>query len=444
MRPKDYGDQYPSDSGDTPPVDPTEGFSEYDYTIESPEDKEIETDLPSDIAPDPGVEQQYEPPVRTYFAVILKLIDPREPEYLLNASEIQYWCLRQDGKRVAAYVPLIDTYERYDIGDDVLIRMDSEHPWDGDGVQHWIIISKAEPLELPVMDVTLSSDTRCLKSAFIIPFDTIHEKTAEDEVFGDPFELILRGPGRVVVGKSHEALYHIEFSVALQNCDPSGKEVVDLEIKCGSFAYGALKARTTTLMFNRQNGFRLFQDPDDECKYGVMLKSSCENSILNQQKTGGPAHWTDSPKLAGSISVATKGVGYVKIGTDKGYVWLTHGGGQLKFKFPPGAPPATPAFLVAVAATGECVQTDWMHVGGTGKIKAKGCEHSGYTYCYIDSQYCAIPEYPCQEWVVCNGLVVSGPGIKDNYGGSPCSTKATGAASCPSDYECKDDPCEYL
>lgn len=482
-RSRDFGDQFPSDQDDTPPPDPTAGFQEVDYEIESLIGHDIGVPWSSAIAPDPGIEPTDEDIVRTWFALILEKVDPLSSDYSDTYPVDQYWVLRQDGKRVHAYNVTEELGEYYKTGDDVIIRKDSAGPHNDEAIYGWIIIGKEQPRESALLDLTLSDDTPCTSNPFIIPFDTIVSQLPPDdnEVFGTKQDVTLEDEGIVKVYCEGEALFHIEFTVTIAFCNPVTEGLDRISVESGCWYNAELfdvgkGISTPKIWFAKQNGFKVLWDKRD-CTANVSIGTDAfPDAVLNQQfpEPLGMAFWTDSPRFGGDVSIGTqRGTAYAKIGNQSQYAWLTHGGGKIKFRFPKSSPAATPAFLMGAARKGECVQSSWMDVGGTGKIQALSCVVSHWEYCYIDCtqqqflteeggqllfednvtfesesysyQYCAIPYYECYEWTVCNGLVVSGPGIEPNPFGSPCDfyPKET-PATCPGTQELNDDACEIF
>lgn len=454
LRPPDYGDKNPSDQDDTVPGSPVTGYSEMDSEIQSAEGKPRTPATRNQIAPDPGVDPIAPTPPRTWFALILEEVDPSEPEYLTAIPELQqWWVLRQDGKRVAAYVVYNGHYEEYRPGYDVIIRKDQAND---DGITNWIIIGKMRPQELPVVDAAKTVNSGYFTGPFFVVFNSTQLEIPIDDTFGGYEEVIHNTFDSSQIGVFHgvgEALYHIEFTVNIQCGNATEMDQIWTQAGCwqpSTLIGNGFPIKTPKIWFHSQNGFRVQYDPSD-CTVGVSLGSTVSDSVLNQRSTwpNNTPHWTDSPYFGGNVTVGSKGgTKWVKIGTPSVFAWLTHGNGRLKFRFPPSAPAVTPSFLMGTASNGLCVQTNWMPAGGQGTISARGCNHSGYTYCYItvdeEDQYCAIPTYPCQTWKVCNGLIVSGPGITSNPFGTPCETAGQDLGTCPDGTEFIDDPCGYV
>lgn len=455
VRPQDYGDRFPGDGDDTAPANPTDGYTEVDYDISSLKGKEIVAGNPPNLVPNPDVDFNRGENIRVFAAIVMEEVDPADPAFLPNSPTAQRWCLRQDGKRVAAYALTLENYERFKTGDDVILRSDNQQEWDSDANNHWIMIGKSRPTELPVLDVYLSADAGPFNNVFTVPFDAIKEQLPIDDTFGGFNELAFTPPS-VTVKRDGQSLYHLEFSVTLEHVDaveqaniPFAQKGCFVENDLDGTSDGAeLVARK--MWFSGQNGFRVLWDPDD-CSANITLGSqTCRDSVLNQRQVRKfePALWTDSPRFGGSVWIAkNRATGYAKIGNRENYVWLTHGFGRLKFRFPANGPLTKPSFLVAIAGKDECVQTGWMPIGGKGEIKAQSTIVDHYDYCYIyiegaDPQFCARPVYQEYTWTVCQGLIVSGPGILPN-GESPCNLQASeyGTVECPDDYECNDNPC---
>lgn len=459
--PRDYGDQYPSDQDDQPPGDPTSGYQETDYDVTGVRRSSHQAPFLSPIAPDPSPEPVYERGIRTWFAILLERIEYGDPNFVEAYPVDQYWVLRQDGKRVAAYNATEETISEYfKTGDDVVIRKDNNGPHDDEAIFGWIIVGKEQPREYPVLDLALSSDTNCTAYSFIIPYSQTVEQLPPDHenAFGTYQDITLKKAGEVKVECDGEALFHIEFSATITLCNPTSDGLDRIIVQHGCWYNAQLSyvgaISTPKLWFALQNGFKVLWDPRD-CTANVSIGSyKAPDMILNQQypEPYGMAFWTQDPRFGGDVYIGTqRGTGYAKIGNPFQYVWLTHGGRgkKLKFRFPAGPPSSTPAFLMAASSKGECVQTAWMATGGTGTIRALGCEvYWEYCYIYADDQqsyqYCAIPTYECQEWKVCQGLVVSGQGIDSNPFDDPCEFFGSQwPAHCPTNQKVDDDPCQF-
>lgn len=198
----DFGDQFPSDSGDVPPSSKTLGMEERAYTIPP-------ADTPTPVRPGvirqagPDLEQKPVAPLgRVVFTAIV----------VERVNDTDYWCLRQDGKRgVASYLsPNPGIYDELRLGTEVAI-IEDQIPG------KWHIISGMRRRQMYSMRLSNAADITA-NNETIVPM-AIGMVTGND-ANGVNAELNLKGPALYVTPLGDgEAIYEISFNVTVEYDD---------------------------------------------------------------------------------------------------------------------------------------------------------------------------------------------------------------------------------
>ena len=359
MRPKDYGDQKPSDLDDVTPADPTDGFSELDYTLSGPDAKKFKTRDNSTEAP--GRPDQEQHVLRTdWTGIILGWANAR------GDQPRRYWVLRQDGKLgTGRTLQQLERYHDYRPGDDVGLIEDNVP-------NEFVIVGSPKPLELPQMYLQYNADGERAGGnvPFVIPFDTEVANYPIDNSFGGFGEIEHPAPGSILV--TQQALYDIHAVVVLEH-DESLESHFPFwfEVECPPNPTNDVNddspIRVSKLSFSKQQAFKLKFDPA-KCVLFLEIKAPLIDSLLNQQTEGG-AFWTQDIKLGGNLSLGTQvGQGWLKFHN----VWLSaEPGGNAKILLPSSIPEEGCSYLIAKGITPEdnCVQLGWQDPGGNGVLK---------------------------------------------------------------------------
>ncbi len=377
IRPNDYGDQFPSDQGDTSPSNPASNFSEVDYNAKKTNQSSGSTVRPNQILyPDQRVSDAAEPPRVDFTGVLLR-------KQTAEGVHPSIWtCIRQDGKYGTAqlYGDEGGVYQNYRAGDQVSLHGGQES-------NTWWIVAAPRNNKQPVLELKLAAGTSTNLEK-IIPFSTIVTDfaTQDQSIVKDP-----AGSGGVIVNTDISAMYDIEFQVTVTNVSSADSQLMQVGQHCktttGNFP---TEAKGTKLLFDNNSGF-FVSKYDDDCKVYIGIKGKTDDQILWQPPTG-TARWTSNPRCGGTLSVGTKtGNGWIKIGGESG-VWLGNGAANVKYRFPDEAPREGDVLAIG-AVSGSCVQLYHRGYGGTGNISVYDC-NSG-----------------CNTYVFERGLLISGPGI---------------------------------
>lgn len=434
-RPADYGDQYPSDSADVSPGDPTDGFSEVDYEVSAFDGKKRKAKADREFFPD-AQQRDDELVDREHWAGVIVEVS--------NGVDIYprvYQVLRDDGRLVEAFSYEVLPSEEFKPGHDVIIQRVTKDP------ETFNVTGKTRAKELQVLQVKISSGTyKCFAGQTTVPFDEIDLRLPPEDIddqFTDPapanVKLKLFPPG-IQSKFDEETLCTISFTLNVKLNDPRDisnpihvtegcwKPDVFERVQPNKAHYSSL------LWFNRENGFRVEYDTND-CSIVIMLASKCEDSILNQQDKEKAAFFTDSPKLGGNLSLGTKKPGWLMFGTeDQPRLWLSDGGGELKFRFPVAPPSYNGAFFVADKVSGSCVQGGWLEPGVSGNITFQTNIIDSYITHVIYGYTINIPLYKSCTLTVDRGIITNGCGLSPNT--------QTGGAVCYVPYSCEDHQCD--
>ena len=142
MRPRDFGDQYPSDADDVAPVSPTASLNEFDGPTIKSKEREIKTlyDFRSSVEH----EQSLSEPRFAYQGWIVQPVN-------VDSIPQTYRVLTEAGHYVTAKFESMTYRERFDVGDSVTI-IKSEEP------DMWIITTRPQYVRDPYMQVMSTSD----------------------------------------------------------------------------------------------------------------------------------------------------------------------------------------------------------------------------------------------------------------------------------------------
>jgi hypothetical protein len=400
-RPLDYGDPFPSDSGDQLPANPSAEFGESNFTIKQADTgRSAKPRGDSKLFPDQRVQENIKEGRSAFHGTLLKRLT-KEGVY-----PAEFNVLRQDGRfGIAQASGAEGVYDEYRIGDSVTLMQ-------GQAANNWLIIGSPRPKEIPLLEVKLT-DGFISDLEKVIPFD---EEVTNVGNFND--EIILGVDGAIQVSTEDNALYDISWMVSVQFEDldqitGDGASLVNLKTACHGVTASLGNVTGNSIVFDSEPGFRVGRDG---CHATVSLFGPSSFHWLFQDAGGGAAKWSGQPKLAGSPVFGVKlEHAWVKVEPQGGNkLWLGPGdGANQKIRFPSSAAKHN-AFLGVEGVSGECVQLGWLEMGGEGTIKAYDCN------------------YKCVEWVIKRGVIVSGPGIT--------KPQSSARATCP-DPKVKDVTC---
>lgn len=400
-RPQDFGDQFPSDLGDTPPGSPVDGYQERDYRIRRRTVRGSRPRPEVQATPNLNVERPRPEPRVSFMGVIVKRVHGN-----------RYIVLRQDGKRGFGFTRGDD--DVYDVllpGETVSMHADQTP-----GV--WTIEGSERRKEMGSIRVTNSS-ALITTADRLIPLDVLINQTGTDENGVNLKMQQFNGGIRVLQNFSGQ--YEISVAVNVQYTDPQKDQGNQTRFRaaCIGDPDGTPADLSPNIVtFDRNVGFTIGWDQGN-CEAQVSMKISESDYMLYSPDGGGRAVWTNNPKIAGCLEVGTRAsIGWLKLvgGEGGGFTWLGNGEGNLKIRFP-GSVGEVDSHLIVEAKTGEAVKLAFSKPGGTGKI----C-----FYCY----YCGT-----SEWEVDKGLVISGPCIE-----APSSQGSVSVDDTPrTDWQCQGD-----
>lgn len=432
MRPQDYGDQNPSDSGDQAPVSPTDGFTELDYDIKQRESKGYPVEMGRDLVPEAGIENPEPHKADGWAGLVTEILNEKD------AWPRLFRVILRTGKLITAKAYSMLNSEVLKIGDDVTVMVDNT-------TEEYIISSGHRQREGQILDAETQWPRQSAEEQ-IVWFDQTNTKIPIDDAFtdGEHEKIKLEPDGKITVRPDGSAVYEINFSICVavvKNEDLPGKIYLAQECFNSTDYWGSYFAETkySKLAFNTYNGFKL--SGADGCGALVSMGSNIADSVLNQQGTENgfgssvvyPAKWTDGPKFGGStqISSTTSG-GWLKIGPWYNHVWLSGPmyGGKLKLRLPSRSPHYKYSFLIAHnngldegnlgLGMGGTTISEWLRPGCTGQVTLQTGTIFDYTYCYHDTGYCAIPRYVAVTLDIRHGLIYDIIGSlvqKEIYGG---------------------------
>lgn len=385
-RPLDYGDQNPSDIGDTPPVSRAQGFSEADYQVSSSLRQRSTRARPRyPLRANPNAKEAKKEDITPQDAFTVLLIK--------DLGNRQWRCLRHDGKiQVAQVVGVDGVYDELKVGEYATMTR-------GPDASKWLLSGDNRHNELSVMQVTNNGDISFSKG------DT--KKVEMNEVITTTGSDTESSDGGIKVKKTDKALYRIAIKITAkcQNPDPINDDddpaaVSHLRVRAACFGGNIttehkLTEKPKVMNFKRNVGFVMEYEPiSKESRISINVP---ETEFIPQTPAGGAdIVWTDTPKIANSIEVGTKqGQGWVKIVCQAdAHLWLGHGDIPLKLRFPNKAPSFGSHLMISGMGGAGCTQLKWSKGGGRGEIKI---------YC----SYCDLDK----TWKVEDGLVISGPDI---------------------------------
>lgn len=405
--PKDYGDPYPSDIGDVPPINPTTGFSETNFKLNTASITGKSAKMrrsPTQENPDLGHRDIQKPPRTTYTGIIVAKTPDR------NAWVV----LRQDGKRIVAYIRAADgVYDNLRPGEHVTLGVGQL------GKNQWLITGSPRRDELSTITVYNTEEQGPSNTLIRVNLDAIEKQTGETTIFNQV-------AGGVEVNKREWGLFEIHWKVTTVCVNPDDfKAPVRVEAKCDLSEPTKYSLITSeSIIFNRDSGFNLSRFVEDDGTIKAMISMAVRSPYMMPFSDEGDGNitWTNAPIVGHSIEAGRKvPQGWVKITSNGGgYIWLGHGNAKLKMRFPDTFP-FTGSHLVVSGESGECVQTKWSNPGGNGYITI---------YCCYDGELIG-------RWKVEDGLIVSGPGIipTSSQDGVPvtCNVVPSQIWSCTSD-----------
>jgi hypothetical protein len=369
--PRDYGDRLPSDLDDVAPGDPTAGFAEVDYDSQSIKPKGFKARGPRSANPNLGVEEKKFPPRYAYTGLIVKQV-----------KRDVYKVIRQDGLYGTAYTRDDDgVYDAYAAGAYVTMIA-------GPIKDQWLIVGAPKNLVQSFMLCTNSERIGPVNNQTRIVFDTLVSQRGE---------AIRLNPGGRTFAARHDTIGMYRVSLkAIVRCIKSKKAGATFKANsdCSSaFANG--DEATVNDEFDRFKVDRNvgLQVQKDGCSAVVGFQVPESEYVFQTNTGGGSPIWTDSLVVANYVEAGSKvPQGWLKARCSGApFLWLGHGDAGLKLRFPNNAP-SVGRHLVAQAVNGECVQLKWSAIGGNGYIRA-----------YYDGDI--------REWVIEDGLVISGPDI---------------------------------
>lgn len=211
----DFGDQFPSDTGDVPPSSKTLGMEERAYTIPP-------ADTPTPVRPGvirqagPDLEQKPVSPLGrvVYSAIVVERV-----------NDTDFWCLRQDGKRgIASYLsPNPGIYDELRLGTEVAI-IEDQIPG------RWHIISGLRRRQMYSMRLSNAAELTA-NNEIIVPL-AIGMVTGND-ADGVNAELNLKGPALYVTPLGDgEAVYEISFNVTVEYADETSSGKIKIDTTC--------------------------------------------------------------------------------------------------------------------------------------------------------------------------------------------------------------------
>lgn len=390
---KDYGDPYPSDIGDVAPINPTTGFAETNYKLNSqgivqgaqPKMRRS----PTQENPDLG-HRDIQKPGRIVFTGIIVSKTPNRNAWII---------LRQDGKRGIAYIRGADgVYDNLRPGEHVSM---CQGPL---GSNQWLITGSPRRDELATISIYNSEEQGPSNTLIRVALDEIEKQTGEVGIF-------TKLAGGIKVNKHEWGLYEIHWKVTVVCVNPDEADVLTVARECLPLTGGPkTEVGADRIVVDRRAGLDLYSRVDgDENEstrnaiitiqvpppyYSVQTPADVfENPAANTQD---PPLWTNGVILGHSIEVGRQvPQGWVKIVSNGGgYAWLGHGNAKIKMRLPDTFP-FVGSHLVVSGESGECVQTKWTNPGGNGYITI----------------YCCYDDTLIGRWKVEDGLIISGPGI---------------------------------
>lgn len=418
VRPKDYGDQFPSDTDDVTPGDPTGGFNEIDYKIERGGIRSQDVETPRDFIPDADIPNAPAIPRTTYAAIILAWANAKEDWTRF------YWVFRQDGQfGLARHVDILHEQD-FRPGNLVFITED-EH------VGTWFVHGNIPASETAVLDAYSDIPTRGFRS-FPILWNKTWELLPIDGTFGENYrDVNLLLPGVIQVGGN--ALYEINFTVTLQVDNPDPRvNFWHIQAGCVGGNETLDPVRIAKLWIDRQVGLRVKRRIGD-CAATLTINTDLKGSVLNRKSGGSKPIWTDTPEIGGSLHVGARRGGWLKVGRGFSQLWLgpTSGNAWRVRMFTDSVTKPQSFVVVKRGGFNSCVDLGFFPHGVSGDYSILTPTFDHWAYCGSPSS--CYPVYKTAIVKVRNGLTFEAPNSE-----FPVYDFRT---TCP-DFSAKDDdPC---
>lgn len=205
VRPLDYGDMHPSDSGDSVPSDPTAAFEERDFLVKAPDARGVSARPPVKASPDLRT-RKVAPPSRVgYTAFVVK-----------RETAKRYTVLRQDGRRISATIHGDDiVYDSLRIGEEVTL-MEGQVP------NQWQIHGRVRRKEMESTTLTSGADVEVTLNEKVIPFSNAIRQTGID----DDNDNITSDGETILVTKDIQGEYEVSINVHVTNTSQSTKKTL--------------------------------------------------------------------------------------------------------------------------------------------------------------------------------------------------------------------------
>jgi hypothetical protein len=221
--PQDFGDPFPSDSGDVAPPDPTAAFIERDFKVKHPEARGVKPRAP--IRDTPNLRP--EPPKQdTRIAFAARLVK-REREGV-------WIVVRQDGRKGSVQVPGDDGfYETLKVGDTVTVSM-------GQVPGVWHLSGPNRQVEMDSIRLTNNAKIQTSNASKTIAFDELIEQTGDEDVFDYNTS---SGDEVVIKKKDFNGEYEISLTITVETTKPKEKKRITVitDIRATTNAIEALE-----------------------------------------------------------------------------------------------------------------------------------------------------------------------------------------------------------
>jgi hypothetical protein len=203
--PADFGDPFPSDTGDVSPVDPTAAFAERDFRLKRPEARAVKARPPVRSTPDLRIEPPRKDTRTTFQGRVVK-----------RESDGKWVIIRQDGFRGVGVVQYDDQfYDTLKIGDQVTL-ISGQVP----GV--WHIVSRSFPKEMSSIRLTNNATVQTSNAEKTIKFDELIEMTGDPN---DPTYDNETSEGQeIVIKRNLRGEHEISLTVTVETTKPKVKK----------------------------------------------------------------------------------------------------------------------------------------------------------------------------------------------------------------------------
>lgn len=382
IRPRDYGDQFPSDLDDEPPLSPLFGFSEADYSTAKSIAADVRARPLREGTLDLAKEKPDYPKTDSFRGIVSSRI-----------GDGVYLVYRRDGKLVEATVANDEkNYNGFLVGDIVTVNMGE------DGQTNWMS-GGASNFELGVITATLEVAVGPTNTPRHIPV------TSEITLTGDSFEIVA---GNIKCTREDVTLTEVSYSVTVRCVNPvdenKGTKISVKQICTTVENHGLDKILPAKIVaFNKKVGFIVGWDQSSE-EAQVSMNIGETDYVPQSPSGGGEVIWTDGMEVGNYVKVGS-GVaqGWIRICSNGGsYAWLGHGDKALKMRMP-NNDPSQDAHLFVYGFTGEAVQLKWTKSGLTGTLTVY--EHT-----------CPYGTNTTKEYKFEQGIIVQGPGFTAGQG----------------------------